>query len=84
MTAMSRGRDFQIGWVVFFAIIFWMGIWQHDIVARVWHSTSSAAIGVTSSLLGRPLHPVEPPATPNRSKPDKSKRSPGRDPLKQP
>ena len=34
---MARTRDSQLFWILVFAAVFWVAIWQHDRVARYWH-----------------------------------------------
>jgi hypothetical protein len=66
---MSRPRDFQIWWVVFFAGCFWVAIWQHEEVAKLSKTVYTAAVAMTSGIRG--VRPTE--ATPAEA-PDKSKR----------
>lgn len=67
---MSRPRDLQIFWIVLFAGGFWAAIWEHEQVAKLWKTVSSAAVAMTSNLRAAP-----PPAAPDDPPPAKSKHS---------
>ncbi len=63
---MARPRDLQIFWVVFFAGGFWVAIWQHEAVAKLWKTVSTAAVAMTSGIRpaqAQPAQGVEQPST---------------------
>ncbi len=65
---MARPRDLQIFWVVMFAGGFWVAIWQHEAVAKLWKTVSTAAVAMTSNM--RPAQP--PPVPADQDPPAKS------------
>jgi hypothetical protein len=71
---MSRPRDMQIFWVVFFAGVFWVAIWQHDFVSRWWDTISKTIVARTSSLRRAPAPEAAPAEDPLQGK---AKRVPG-------
>jgi|GEM_PF-4608908 len=62
---MAKSRDLQIVWVVLFAGAFWVSIWQHEMIAKLWRTVSTAAVAMTSGL--RPVQPQPAPPDPEPS-----------------
>ena len=65
---MAKPRDLQIFWVVLLAGGFWVSIWQHEMIAKLWKTVSTAAVAMTSGL--RPVQSQ--PATADPEPPAKS------------
>ena len=73
---MARPRDLQIFWVVTFAGAFWVAIWQHEAVAKLWKTVSTAAVAMTSGM--RPAQPQQPVPADQETSTKSGKSSPKR------